>query len=119
CCTAKEHADQLQLGIGLRLIAASLLPLYRSLATGQLSEGLNESRLRLSELLTLLALCHEIGHDLCRLLDPLNRRLEAPNKILALHFKLDLISVARVIREQLMSFDPLTKRFDEQGVDAL
>ncbi len=119
CRSTASHYDRLNLGIGPRMLAAALLPLYRSLATGQLSEGLRESRLRLSEVLTLLLICDELGSDLGQLLDPLNRQLEAPNLILSTQFDLDLVFVAQIIREQLASFDPNKRQFNAHGVGAL
>jgi len=117
--TVAENCEELRLGVGPRLLAASLLPLYRSLATGHLSEGFRESRIRLSELLTLLALCHEVGDDLVQLLDPLNQRMDAPNVVLSTQFDLNLVVIAQVIRGQLDKFDVQSQQFAPQGLGEL
>lgn len=119
CRTVHEHCDHLGLGIGPRLLAASLLPLYRSLATGHLAEGFRESRIRLTELLTLLSLCHEVGDDLVQLLDPLNQRMDAPNLVLSTQFDLNLIAIAQVVGEQLDKFDLNSDQFDAQSLREL
>jgi hypothetical protein len=117
--TVAENCAQLRLGVGPRLLAASLLPLYRSLATGHLSEGFRESRTRLSELLSLLALCHEVGDELVQLLDPLNQRMDAPNLVLSTQFDLNLVVIAQVVREQLDKFDVQSQQFDSRGFGEL
>ncbi|MEZ6137489.1 MAG: hypothetical protein R3C53_21585 [Pirellulaceae bacterium] len=48
-------------GCSVRLLATSLLPLYRTLATGKLKEGFQQARARLTETLLLLELCDELS----------------------------------------------------------
>ncbi len=119
CREIAGHYQEMHLGVGPRLLAASILPLYRSLATGQLSEGLRESRLRLSETLTLLGLCHEVGSELVQLIDQLNRRMHAPNLILSTQFDLDLVMVAQIVREQWANFDTERLQFNSQATGEL
>ncbi len=103
-CTADSYRA-LSLEIGPRLLAASLLPMYRSLATGNLHEGFQQTRFRVSELLALLALCYEVGHDLVEVLDCNNRKNEAPNLILSREFDLDIVRVAEIVRQHGVGFD--------------
>lgn len=119
CRSTADHFERLNLGTGPRILAASFLPLYRSLATSQLSEGLRESRLRLSETLTLLALCDEIGDDLVQLLDPLNRAMESPTTVLSKQFDIDLTCLAQIVREQLANFDTFQRQFSADGIEQL
>ncbi|MEO8270802.1 MAG: hypothetical protein ABI557_13850, partial [Aureliella sp.] len=104
-CAAKSYT-QLQLGIGPRLLAASLLPLYRCLATGNLSEGLRQTQARLAELLSLLALCHELGDELVEVLDAHNRHMDSPNNIISSQFNLSLSQVAEHLGEFASGFEP-------------
>ncbi|MCA9158673.1 MAG: hypothetical protein KDA72_10125, partial [Planctomycetales bacterium] len=119
CRCAAEHYTQLQLGIGSRLLAASLLPLYRCLATGNLSEGLRQSQARLAELLCLLALCHEVGDELVEVLDERNRRMDSPDSILSTQFNLNLVCVAELMCELASDFDPVSQQFTAASVERL
>lgn len=119
CRTAADHYGRLNLGIGQRILAASFLPLYRSLATGQLPEGLREARHRLAESLTLFALCDEVGNDLVQLLDPLNRRMDSPTTVLSNQFDIDLTVLAQVVRELLPKFDTIQRQFNDEGIEKL
>lgn len=119
CRCAAEHYTQLQLGIGPRLLAASLLPLYRCLATGNLSEGLRQCQTRLAELLCLLALCHEVGGELVEVLDGRNRRMDSPDSILSTQFNLNLACVAELLCELASDFDPVGQQFGAASVERL
>ena len=119
CRYAANHYGQLQLGIGSRLLAASLLPLYRCLATGNLTEGLRQSQARLAELLSLLALCHEIGDDLVEVLDARNRRMDSPDSILSTQFKLNLSHVAELLCELASGFEPASQQITPASVERL
>lgn len=119
CRCAAKHYTQLQLGIGPRMLAASLLPLYRCLATGNLTEGLRQSQARLAELLSLLALCHEVGDELVEVLDARNRRMDSPDSILSTQFKLNLTCVAKLLCESASGFDPANQQFTSATAERL
>ncbi len=119
CHCAAKHYGLLQLGIGPRLLAASLLPLYRCLATGNLSEGLQQSRARLAELLSLLALCHELGDELIEVLDGSNRRMDSPDSILSAQFTLSLSRVAELMGELASGFDVDSRQFTPASAERL
>ena len=119
CRAIADHYTAVGLGTGPRLLAASLLPLYRCLATRTLAEGLAASRQRLAESLAVLALCHEVGSDLVQLLDPLNRRRDAPQVILSTHFDIDLSLLAQTIGQAVTAFDPASGQFTAAGISRL
>lgn len=119
CRCAAKHYTQLQLDIGPRLLAASLLPLYRCLATGNLTEGLRQSQARLTELLSLLALCHEVGDELVELLDARDCRMDSPDTILSTNFNLNLTCVAELMCEIASGFDPAIQHFTSDSAERL
>ncbi len=99
CRYSTEQSSHLHLAIGPQLLAASLLPLYRCLATGDLCEGLRQTQLRLRETLCLLAVCQEVGPALVELLDSPNARLDSPHVVLSREFNLSLPHVAHLLDE--------------------
>lgn len=103
CCA--EQSSRIQLAIGTRLLAASLLPLYRCLATDDLNEGLRQTQLRLSEMLGLLTLCQEVGPELVAMLGTYNARWDSPQLLLAKHFNLSLPRLAQLLGETTSGFD--------------
>ena len=111
CRCAGQQSSRLQLSIGPRLLVASLLPLYRCLATDDLHEGLRQTQLRLSETLCLLALCEEGGPAMAELLDTVTNRLQSPHGLLAKHFNLSLQQIARLLNEASSGFDFSNDRF--------
>ncbi len=119
CMCAARHYRQLHLGIGPRLVLASLLPLYRSLASGSFAEGLQQSQARLSELLSLLALCQEVGTDLVSVLDTQNRRMDAPGTLLSAQFDLNLSKVAELLCGIGSGYEPTQQRFSQSCCERL
>lgn len=118
CSCVADYYNRFDLGIGPRLLAASLLPLYRCLATGGLHEGFEQTRLRLSELLTLVALCHEVGIDFVRVLNRAAVTNQSPDALVLDEFELALASVATLIRDQVDEFDVVKSKFSEDSVGA-
>ncbi|MCA9134171.1 MAG: hypothetical protein KDA45_13480, partial [Planctomycetales bacterium] len=99
------QSRSLGLGMGMRKLSACLLPLYRTLATGKLREGLQQTRCRLLELLALLALCQEMGDDLVNLLESSQSSNADPDGRLKELFAVDLVDLAELLRLQLLDTD--------------
>ena len=119
CLCAARRYRQLQLGIGPRLVLASLLPLYRCLASGKFAEGLQQSQARLAELLSLLGLCQEVGADLVSVLDTQNHRMDAPGTLLSAQFDLNLSQVAEIMCGVGGGYEPVEQQFSQISSDRL
>lgn len=119
CVNVARNARQLDFGISTRLLSASLLPIYRSLASGELHEGLKQTRLRMSEVLCLVALVQEIGEDLVQLLDSGNRKMAAPSLIVNQQFGIDLTNIAATVLQFVSKFDTDSSTFDAESTETL
>lgn len=122
CCYSAEQSRRLQLTIGPRLLAASLLPLYRCLATGDLREGLRQTQVRLTETLSLQALCDEVGPALVDVLcspgTPSSPSV-SPDEVLSSHFNLRLPFIAQLLSEIDAGFDFTAGQFTSAACDRL
>lgn len=125
CRHCTERSSRLQLSIGPRLLAASLLPLYRCLATGDLCEGLRQTQMRLAESLSLLALCDEIGPALVDVLgtqsttnSPASPSV-SPDEVLCRQFSLRLPFIAQLLSELDADFDLTVGKFTSAACDRL
>jgi hypothetical protein len=101
CRYTSDTGRSLELEGAARLLAASLLPLYRCLATGDLQQCLAETRCRMSELLVLVALCEELGTDLIRYLNCRSELDASPTALLKERFHVDLVRAAAIIRQHV------------------
>ncbi len=99
---------------GYRLLAASLLPLYRCLATGRLREGFRMSRLRLSETLCLIALCDELGCDFPGMLERLQYKASLHATIRE-NLRLEIVDVAALARHHVSGFNEEDGQFTRQS----
>ncbi len=104
-----RRAAALKLNCGHPMMAVSLLPLYRSLATRKLSEALDQTRNRLSELLVLIGALQELGDDFAQLL---GEPVKSPYTTLSSILKVDLVAAGRLVRQVAQSFDPSRGEFD-------
>ncbi len=100
-----------------QLLAASLLPLYRSLATGRLHEGLTQTRRRLGESLTLIGLLECL--DLQEFLDLNVTAQVSPHQSLGLQLKLDLNRLDYLIATALPGFSRSKAGFDHSRTQTL
>jgi hypothetical protein len=112
------RGGQLQLIPAQTMLAASMLPLYRSLAVGRLNEGLEQLRHRLSESLAIVGIADELGKDFVELLDR-RSALESPYAQLKSSFNVDLPSVAWLARRAMRHFDPNQNDFSNELADQL
>lgn len=119
CRYSAEQSSHMHLAIGPRLLAASLLPLYRCLATGDLCEGLRQTQRYLRETLCLLVVCQEVGPALVELLDPLNTRLDSPHVVLSREFNLSLPHIAQLLGEVTTQCDLADGQFSQAAIDRL
>ncbi len=103
----------------MRLLAASLLPLYRTLATGKLQEGLCATQKRLSENLALLGLCSELGVEFRELLEMKLSANGNPTNILWDDYKLSLIGIGQTILRVVVDYDAVQDRFHDECLDEI
>ncbi|HBE69181.1 MAG TPA: hypothetical protein DDW52_13615 [Planctomycetaceae bacterium] len=82
-----------------RLVLSSLLPLYRALATGELSLSFTASRVRLSETLTIAAAANVLGAPFIELLLDGDRKRLCPDETVLEHLDLDVSGLAAVAEE--------------------
>ncbi|MFO0943712.1 MAG: hypothetical protein U0930_23500 [Pirellulales bacterium] len=101
----------------LRLIAASLLPLYRALATGRLQEGLAQTRFRLGETLVLLGLNECL--QLRTLLDASVGPQCSPHRSLNELLKLDPANIHYLITSSLDGYNQARDQFNSDTVQQL
>lgn len=94
-----KRSSELKLSCGHPLLATALLPLYRSLATRKLPEALEQTRSRLSEMLALVGIAHELGEDFLELLERRGAPVTSPYLILNSVLKIDLVSVGGLSRQ--------------------
>jgi hypothetical protein len=97
----------------IQSLACCLLPLYRSLATGRLQEGLNQTRNRLAETLVLVGLTEVLQLKLLLQLhvNPAN----SPGQVLRDHLSLDLCTVYHLITQLLPGYNQAQDQFDQAG----
>lgn len=110
-----QHATELKLTCGQPMMAVSLLPLYRSLATRTLPEAIQQTRNRLSEMLTLVGLAQELGSDFTELLQAHGAPVSSPYSILASKLNVELVATAALIRQTAQSFDPGLGEFEQSN----
>ncbi len=94
-----KRSSELKLSCGHPLLATALLPLYRSLATRNLPEALQQTRSRLSEMLALVGIAQELGEEFPQLLERRGAPVTSPYLILKSVLKIDLVSVGGLGRQ--------------------
>lgn len=82
-----------------RMVLSSLLPLYRALATDELSVSFTASRVRLSETLAVAATSRVLGEPFTELLLDGDRRRLCPDEIALEHLNLDIRGLAACAEE--------------------
>jgi len=107
-----KRALELKLNCGQTMMAASLLPLYRSLATRKLPEALEQTRHRLAEMLVLVGITQELGEDFLSLLHLRGAPIASPYSILKSALKFDLVSAGSLSRRVARAYDPGADFFD-------
>lgn len=80
-----------------RMIAASLMPLYRCLATGELNEAMQQTRAALCESIALVGVASEIGSDIAELIERESCFGLAPHDCLQKMTNLQLSKLARML----------------------
>jgi len=110
-----QRAAELKLNCGQPMMAVSLLPLYRSLATRKLPEALLQTRHRLSEMLVLVSVLQELGDDFANLLQLHGAPVTSPYTILNSILKVDLLATAAITRQVATTFDPGLGEFDQSA----
>lgn len=93
-----EHCDQLHLEFTERLLATCWLPLYRSIATGELADGFEQSRFRFTETLCLLGLCDELGNEIRDLLEFSRSKDLSPHTSVVEQLSVDLVAQGFLVR---------------------
>ena len=109
---ANHRATELKLNCGQAMMAVSLLPLYRSLATRKVPEALQQTRNRLSEMLVLIGMSQELGEDFVGLLQAHGTPVNSPYTILSLATKVDLVTTGSLTLQIARAFDPGLGEFD-------
>lgn len=119
---SNRRAAELKLNCSRQMMAACLLPLYRSLATGKLPEALEQTRNRLAEMLVLVGIAEELGEDLAQLLQSRGAPETSPYSILKSVLEFDLVLAGTQFRQAARTFgsgrNELTQRPDSQAVPA-
>jgi hypothetical protein len=110
---ANRRASELQLNCGKHMMAVSLLPLYRSLATRKVPEALLQTRNRLSEMLVLIGISKELGDDFNSLLQAHGAPVTSPYTILSSALNVDLVAASAFTRQVARTFDPGLGEFDQ------
>jgi hypothetical protein len=102
------------MGFANRMLASSLLPMYRTLATGKLQEGFQQTRFRLTEMLSLLSLCQDLAAssvenwsqcELVQMLEDAFRKKKAPRLALEEGLGLNLVRVGEMVLQYAAEFD--------------
>ncbi len=101
-----KRALELKLDCGHAMLAASLLPLYRSLATRKLPEALEQTRHRLAEMLVLVGIAQDLGDDFVQLLHLHGAPVASPYAILKSALQLDLVMAGSYSRRVARAYDP-------------
>ena len=102
---SNRRAAELKLNCSRPMMAACLLPLYRSLAAGKLPEALEQTRNRLTELLVLVSIAEELGEDLAQVLESRGAPAVSPYVILKSALQFDLVAAGTQFREVARAFD--------------
>lgn len=123
CAAIVSHVAQsftrTSVGLGPQLIAACLLPLYRCLATGNLGEGIQFTRLRLAEALALAAVCELLGEDLSKELEAAGREGSDPGETLKLFCDLELSLLRQSIAVAARDVDEQRGDVPQRGIEEL
>lgn len=106
-----------QNGWQAHLLAAALLPLYRTLAAGRLSEGFLQSRRRLSESLVLLGLIEHLCLD--ELLSVTVNAQVSPHRVLLEQVQIDLTRLDFLVTTCVSSYDEEMKQLRSDALQAL
>lgn len=106
-------------GYCMRLLAASLLPLYRTLATGKLHEGFQATQARLAENLTLVGLCAELGTDFRELLETKLAVNGAPVAVLRDEVSLDVAAIGQTVLQAVRAYDATADQFACETLEGL
>lgn len=101
----------------MRQIAASLLPLYRTLATGRLQEGLSQTRHRLGETLVLVGL-NEIL-QLMRLFEIQATPQNSPHRVVGENLKIDPSNVFYLICRAIEGYNQAKDSFNQDATKLL
>ncbi len=100
------------------MFAVGLLPLYRSLAVGNLNEGIEQVRHRLAECLALIGIVELLGDPCVELIDQ-RSLVESPYALLNRAFNVQLQTVAKLTRKVSGLFEPQQNDFHESIFDCL
>ncbi len=106
-------------GYCMRLLAASLLPLYRTLATGKLHEGFKTTQSRLAENLAFVGLCAELGEDFHELLETKLAMRGAPAAVLRDELNLDVASISQTVLRVVRDYDATADQFASETLEGL
>lgn len=98
----------------VRALAASLLPLYRTLATGCLGEGLAQTRYRLGETLAVLGLSEIL--QLQSLFESCVNPQTSPHTFLSERLKIDPSKLTYLIFQTVEGYNPNRDEFDATTV---
>lgn len=115
CKTVFRLYTGLRLGIGPRMLAASLLPLYRSLATGDLHNGFEQTRHRLFETISLLLVGHYCEPDFVEWFERPLTAEQSPYEILEENLQLNLVGIGAIVRRHVFGFDTDANDFTEES----
>lgn len=119
CKRVSDQHASLGLGTGPRLIAASLLPLYRSLATGDLNQGLEQTRHRLFETIVICELCGEFGVELTEVIDYSIAKEISPYESAFEALQVSVVGIGNVLRRSIRGFEHETGNFTSEMSDRL
>ncbi len=100
------------------MFAVGLLPLYRSLAVGNLNEGVEQVRHRLAECLALIGIVELLGDPCVELIDQ-RSTVESPYALLSRAFNVQLQTVANLARKFSGLFEPEHNDFHESINDCI
>ena len=110
------RAGELGMSVGHRMLAASLLPIYRSLGAGEIHKSIEQARFRLIETVALVSLCHEIGSDLVEMLELSLPTDHSPHATLETSMALDLIAIGTTARRYMSKYDEERQEFAEKAM---
>lgn len=104
-------------GYLIRSLAAGLLPLYRTLATGRLQEGLTQTRHRLGETLALIGLVETL--QLEQMLELAVGPQTSPCKVVMEQLKINPTILDYLISQVLEGYNPAKDDFDTKATNRL
>jgi hypothetical protein len=107
------------LDLSTRMVASSLLPLYRTLATSQFADSFQAMRQRTVEHVILLGLQQELGPEFSELLELQLLQSRAPSEIMLEDFKVDLTQLGAFTLDLFTEYDPVAGRFSKPGFEMM